>query len=409
MLVYVLNKHEEPLMPCNPARARHLLRDKKAEVVNLEPFTIQLLYGSSGHTQPITLGVDPGYKNIGLSAVTDKQELYRSEIEIRTDIPKLLEKRRMFRRTRRGRKTRYRKPRFLNRNQKGWVPPSVRHKLDTHIRLVNMIKNILPVTEVIVEVANFDIQKIKNPDIEGMEYQQGDQLGFWNIREYVLHRDNHTCRHCNGKSSDKILQVHHIESRKTGGDSPGNLLTLCKTCHQDHHKGRIELKIKRPRSFKSETFMSIIRWRLVNKIDAGHTYGYITKYNRINLGREKSHTNDAFVIAGGKENTKRSDVIYIQKQVRRNNRKLFKGYRGEIPNQCNREVFGFKLFDKVIFEGKKYFVWSRRKRGQFLLKDLSGDKTERIYKKLEKIQGQKSFLVETQFPINLKDEVLLEG
>lgn len=410
MLVYVLNNHNKPLMPCSPARARHLLKGRKAEVVNMEPFTIQLLYGSSGYIQPITLGVDPGYRNVGLSAVTDKQELYRSEVELRTDIPRLLEKRRMFRRARRKRKTRYRKPRFLNRSrQKGWLPPSVQHKLDTHVRLVNMVKNILPITDVIVEVANFDIQKIKNPGIEGEGYQQGDQLGFWNVREYVLYRDNHTCRHCNGKSGDKILQTHHIASRGIGGDSPDNLLTMCKTCHEDYHEGRIKLKIKRSRSFRAETFMSTIRWKLINEIESKQTYGYITKHNRIKIGLQNSHVNDAFVIAGGTEDMERSDVIYIQKQVRRNNRKLFKGYHSEIPNKCEREVFGFRLFDRVLFEGEKYFVWARRKTGQFRLKGLSGDKTERIYKKLKKIQGQFSFLIESRFTPVLKNGDFMEG
>src|SRR6266699_2908506 len=61
-------------------------------------------------------------------------------------------------------------------------------------------------------------------------YQQGPQLGFWNVREYVLFRDGHTCKWCLGKSGDKIFNVHHIESRKTGGDSPDNLITLCETC-----------------------------------------------------------------------------------------------------------------------------------------------------------------------------------
>ena len=152
-----------------------------------------------------------------------------------------------------------------------------------------------------------------------------------------------------------------------------------------------------------------IKWRLVNEINARHTYGYITKHNRIKIKMKKSHINDAFVIAGGMENTKRSGVIYIQKQVRRNNRKLFKGHHSEIPSKCKHEVFGFRLFDKVIFEGIKYFVWARRRSGSFLLKDLSGNETQRMYKKLKKIQGQKSFLVETRNLTVLKDGIPMEG
>ena len=408
MIVYVLNKHREPLMPCSPGKARRLLKSKKARVVNLEPFTIQLLYGSSGYKQPVTLGIDPGYKNVGISVVSDKRELYRSEVELRTDIPKLMEKRRMFRRSRRGRKTRYREPRFLNRGHPGWLAPSIRHKLDSCVRLVDRVRMILPISKVVVEVASFDIQKIKNPDIEGEMYQQGEMMGFWNVREYVLHRDDHRCRHCHGKSEDKILQVHHIHGKKHGATNrPEELLTVCKTCHDNHHKGLDVIVVKFVKRFKPETFMTTIRWKLVNILGAEHTYGYITKNNRIRYGLEKSHSNDAFVIAGGGKNTERLDVLYYQRQVRRNNRKLFKGNRSEIPNKCGREVFGFRLFDRVLFEGEKYFVWGRRKNGSFLLKNLSGDIVNRTYKKLRKIQGQSSFLTETQFFSVLKNGVLL--
>ena len=113
--------------------------------------------------------------------------------------------------------------------------------------MVDDVCKILPVTKIVVETASFDIQKIKNPEISGKEYQQGPQLDFWNVCEYVLFRDGHTCRCCKGKSKDRILNVHHIESRKTGGNSPDNLVTLCETCHKKYHKGEITLpkEIKR--------------------------------------------------------------------------------------------------------------------------------------------------------------------
>jgi hypothetical protein len=384
-------------MPCSPRKARHLLKKKKAEVIKLEPFTIKLTYGSSGYVQPIRLGMDPAYKTIGLSAISGKKEIYKSEIELRTDIPKLLEQKRMFRKNRRNRKTRYRKPRYLNRGRKeGWLSPSIQNKLDSHDRLVKNVKKILPVSEVITEIASFDVQRIRNPDIEGEEYQQGEQLGFWNTREYVLYRDNHTCRNCSGKSKDPVLQIHHIESRKTGSDSPDNLVTLCTICHKKYHSGEIELKLKRPKSFKAETLMSTIRWRLKNKLGSKHTYGYITKHYRIKYGLKKSHANDAFIIAGGTEGTIPLDCVIIQKQVRRNNRKLFRGKRSEINNKCPREMFGFRLFDKVIFEGRKYFIWARRQTGSFSLKNLTGNVQKRTYKKLKKIVGQVSFITEIQ-------------
>jgi len=255
-------------MPCSPKKARLLLKENKAKVVKREPFTIQLQYSTGETKQKINLGVDAGSDMIGLSATTKKVELYSGEVKLRNDIVNLLSTRRANRRTRRNR-LRYRKPRFLNRvksKHKGWLAPSIEHKINTHIRVIKDLYRISPISQIIVEVASFDIQKIKNLKIEGEEYQQGDQLGFWNVREYVLFRDGHKCKHCKGKSKDKILSVHHIESRKNGGDAPNNLITLCKTCHNKHHKDLIDLNFKRGIKFNHSTFMGIMRWSFYNRL-----------------------------------------------------------------------------------------------------------------------------------------------
>ena len=238
------------------------------------------------------------------------------------------EERRMYRSNRRNRK-RYRKERFDNRKcDKGWLAPSIQHKLDTHIRLVEFIKTILPISKIIVEVANFDIQKIKNPDISGTEYQEGERKGFSNTREYVLHRDRHKCQNPNCKNKDKnlILVVHHIEQRSDRTNNHhSNLITLCNRCHTPtNHKGFLKDWKPNLRPFKAETFMSIVRWRLVNQLDCEHTYGHLTKQKRFEHGIKKSHANDAFVIAGG--TTQIRSVQYQVKQVRRNNRSLEKFY-----------------------------------------------------------------------------------
>jgi hypothetical protein len=219
-------------MPCKPSKARKLLKQNKAKAVKIEPFTIQLQHGSSGYKQEITLGVDAGSKVVGLSATTTKKELFSAEVQLRNDIVDLLSTRRQNRRTRRNR-LRYRKPRFLNRvksKNKGWLAPSIANKILTHLRIVGNIHKVLPVSTIMVEVASFNIQKIKNPTITGTGYQKGDQLDFWNTREYVLFRDEHQCHGKKG-CKNKILNVHHIESRKTGGDSPNNLITLCEECY----------------------------------------------------------------------------------------------------------------------------------------------------------------------------------
>ena len=292
---------------------------------------------------------------------------------------KLNSKRRQYRRSRRSRKLWYRKPRFLNRvkyKRKGWLAPSLRHKLDSHLRIIEKIKKLLPISKIVVEVASFDIQKIKNPIIAGVGYQNGEQKGFWNVREYVLYRDNHSCQNCKGKSHDEVLEVHHIKSRQIYGDRPDNLITLCSTCHKKVSEGKLSLKIQPSNGFKAETFMTTIRWSLVNKLreignSVTHTYGHITKSRRIDLKLEKSHSNDAFVIANG-EGQKKMDCSYIIKQVRKQNRKLFKGIRSHIRNTAPRFIKGFQRFDKVLFKSEECFIFGRRSSGYFNLKGLDG-------------------------------------
>lgn len=251
-MVYVQDINGKPMMPTTRhGKVRRLLKDKKAVVVNLCPFTIKLMYVTSDYKQEIVLGVDAGTKHVGLSATTKSKELYSSEVILRNDIVDLLSTRRELRKARRNR-LRYRKPRFDNRvksKRLGWIAPSVKYKVDAHIRVVENVCSILPISRIVIEVAQFDTQKIKNPEISGKEYQEGDQLEFWNTREYVLARDGHKCQYCKGKSKDSILNVHHIESRKTGGDSPSNLITLCETCHKEYHKGVVKL----PKQFSFTT------------------------------------------------------------------------------------------------------------------------------------------------------------
>ncbi len=189
MFAYIVNRHGQPLMPCSPRKARLLLKAGKAKVIKMVPFTLQLRYGSSDYKQEVSLGIDAGTRHLGVSATTEKAVLFEAEVQARTDIQALLATRRQFRRARRSRKTRYRKSRFRNRRKpEGWLAPSVEHKVAVHLKTIRLIHQILPVSQTTIEAAQFDLQKLTNPEIEGKHYQEGPQLGFWNTREYVLWR-----------------------------------------------------------------------------------------------------------------------------------------------------------------------------------------------------------------------------
>lgn len=416
-MVYVLDINGHPLMPTERhGKVKHLLKNGKAKVVKRCPFTIQLLYKSLTYTQSIILGVDAGSKHIGLSATTNDKEFYASDVELRTDIVKLISKRRELRRSRRNRKTRYRQARFDNRKRKdGWLAPSISQKIKCHIKVVENVHKILPITNIVVETASFDIQKIKNPNIKDTEYQQGEQLDFWNVREYVLFRDEHICQCCKGKTKDKILNVHHIESRKTGGNAPNNLITLCVTCHKGYHNGTVRLPktIKRGIIFRDAAFMGIMRWAFYNKLrekykNVSMTYGYITKNTRIENKLPKKHYVDARCISGHPL-AKPSEMIYYQKKIRCHNRQLFKintlkgGTRKR--NQSERVIKGYILFDKVKYQGKEYFVFGRRISGFFDIRELNGNKVNKgsiNCKKLKLIERCSGYLIELR-----KETVLL--
>ncbi|MBP3804276.1 MAG: HNH endonuclease [Oribacterium sp.] len=408
-MVYVISKDRHPLMPTmRYGKVRRMLNSGLAKVINRYPFTIQLLYNATDYTQDVLLGVDAGSKNIGLSATTIKKVLFEAKVTLRNDIVELIATRREQRRTRRNRKTRYRKPRYDNRKRSNkWLAPSVRQKMESHINMVQKVHKILPVSRIKVETASFDIQKIKAPNIQGTDYQNGEQTGFWNTREYVLWRDGHVCQCCKGKSKDKILNVHHIESRKTGGDSPDNLVTLCEYCHKQYHMGKIKLPktIRRGMSFRDASFMGIMRWAVYDRLkglypDVSLTYGYITKNTRIRNNLPKDHHIDARCISGNP--TAESDgTVYIYKKVRCHNRQIHKCkiLKGNIRkrNQAPYKVHGFRLYDKVLYNNELYTIYGRRTSGFFDIRKPDGTKVNNgsiSCKKLKLVAMQHGYIVD---------------
>ena len=398
-MVYIQNALGQPLMPTKDHRkVRLLLSEGKAVVVKRSPFTIRLKVRTKQYIQPVTLGVDAGSKHVGVSACTEKEELFCAEMRPRNDVVKNLSSRREFRCARRNRKTRYRAPRFENRvhsKHKSWLAPSVEVKIHNHIQVIKMVTKILPISKIVVETAEFDLQRLKameegKPLPVGTDYQKGEMYDEYNVRQYVLHRDGYTCQCCGAHPTDKKpvkLHVHHKESRKVGGNAPNNLIILCVDCHDALHAGLIELpegKRKRGKSFRDATFMGIMRNTLLGRlgnefhVPVKNTWGYVTKYTRDKYGIQKTHTSDARCIAGAPLATPAGSVHLII-PVRRHNRQIHKAkiLKGGVrkKNQAPKYVYSFRLFDMVQLPTKETgFVFGRRSNGSFDVRHLTGKK-----------------------------------
>lgn len=352
-LVYVISKDGQPLMPCTYAKALRMLKKGAAKVIKRIPFTIQLNFSCENKVQEITLGIDTGYKNIGISAISEKKELLSVNITLRTDISEKLLEKKMYRRGRRN-KLWYREPRWNNRansRKEGRLMPSVLQKANTHISFIERVKKLLPISKIIIETGLFDMAKMKDSEIRNWEYQKGEQYGFENTKAYVLSRDNHKC-FFGDKCSDK-LHVHHIKFRSKGGsDNPNNLITLCEKHHKQVHAGMIVLDVKKHKELKSATIMNSIRVQLLNYFnDAIETFGYETKVKIRELGLDKTHSNDAFVIANGTIQKRSKSFEVIQK--RRNNRCLQLNRKGYKPS-IKKERFKIQPLDLFWVKGKQY-------------------------------------------------------
>ena len=383
---YVLDINSNPLMPMSSfKRVRKLLKNNKAKVVRREPFTIRLLYETKTNVvQSITLGVDTGSSKVGLAAITNNAVVYAAEVEIRNDISKKMDARRGHRRSRRIRKTRYRKPRWLNRknsNRKDRFSPTMMSKYQAHIREIEFIKSILPISKLVLETGTFDPHLMKNPvlateKVKHWGYQKGKLYGFENAKAYVLTRDNYTCQCC--KTKKGTLHVHHIIYRSNGGsDDIDNLITLCEDCHKKLHEGELkeyESKLvgKRKGTLKHATQMNSIRVQLLKHYpNAIETFGYITKANRQTLGLDKDHYLDSCVIASSGQEFNIESKIYYKKVVGNGTRVLAK-FR-KVPVQLDRgKIRGFRRYDKVKYKNREYFIYARSKTGNFCVIDIFG-------------------------------------
>jgi len=332
MLVHVLNKHGKPLMPCEPRKARILLTEGKAKPVKGKTgyFTIQLLYGSSGYKQDIVIGIDTGAKRVPVAAVGNGKVYYAKEKILRTDVKKQLSDRVSYRRTRRSRKTRYRKPRFLNRTKtkcarcginnvpKRWkevkrkngksrkrvcdgraqlcrqcqgkkgthkrphiLAPSVKNRAESILNDIHRLSQSLPISKIVVEIASFDTQKMADAMIKGVEYQHGTLFGY-EVKQYLLTVHKHKCACCGGLSEDNVLQVEHIYPQTKGGtDKVSNLTISCRVCNEA--KGSLTLGQweRMLRAFPSEInekrLKNIPAIRKQSKLKKGFQYSALTQ------------------------------------------------------------------------------------------------------------------------------------
>lgn len=240
--VFVLDKNGKPLMPCHSARARKLMKQGRAKPVRRQPFTIKLFDRTEEESelQDISFKLDPGSKITGMALVVHgckyNKLAWAANLHHRSySIKKRLQDRAMYRKNRRNRKTRNRKPCYMNRSKpKGWLPPSLQSRVDNIETWVGRILRWTPASFIVVETVKFDTHSLsEGRKLYGKEYQQGTLEG-WNIREYLLHRHDHTCVYCEGLSNDPVLEIEHVQPRSRGGTNRvSNLVIACKTCNQN--------------------------------------------------------------------------------------------------------------------------------------------------------------------------------
>lgn len=361
--VYVLSKSGNPLMPTNPARARHLLKAGEARVVRITPFTIQLTIETTEVVQPVYAGQDPGLTQ-GVAVVREDGEvLFRAEVKCRSDISEKLAERRNYRRSRRYRKTKYRQPRFLNRRKpEGWVAPSIRQLKHEHDKLRRLVENILPISGWAIELNKFDFQKMEDPSIQGVQYQNGPQKGYFDVREYVLERDGYACVLCGSNVNRKLYHFRGKSSR------PKNLITLCGECHKKAVEKEIPLEALLE-SYRWAARVNIMRalWMLSEQITFVTAEQVAASRDAINM--DKTHTNDALAAVHAAYGIKPQlgyNCVLRGRYVRRKNRQLHRANpgRGGVRQTANANRY---LVNKAGLRIQKYdLVEYRNKAGKII-------------------------------------------
>lgn len=371
VVAYVLSKDGRPLMPMHShGRVRRLRKEGKAIVKSRVPFVIQLTYDlPDEHVQPVIVGIDPGRTNIGVCAIDEKgNPLYSAAVETRNkEIPTLMSERAAHRRASRSgeRKRRQRRAkanntcfadsetkqrvlpqceepitvhyikntesRFCNRKRpEGWLAPTANQLLKTHLNAINLVKKILPVTDVVLEINKFDFVRMENPNVENWEYQKGKLWGYNSVEAAVSERQNGHCLFCN----KPIEHYHHVEPKHIGGsESVDNRSGLCEKHHKLVHtdaEWEAKLRNKQQGVLKRYHALSVLNQimpdlvtELANKEESFFvTTGYDTHMIRNAFDLPKLHYVDAWCIAVSAADTSEAPEFkpYTIKQFRRQNR-----------------------------------------------------------------------------------------
>ena len=403
--VFVLDKKKQPLMPCHPARVRELLRKGKAVVHKLYPFTIRLKSTEDGNTEPLRLKIDPGSKTTGLAIIreTDGYIVWAANLHHKQFIVKnkdgnvvtVMHKRAGLRRNRRSRKTRYRIARFANRKRpKGWLPPTIRAKANCVINWVTKLSKLCPINAISVETVRFDTQKLQNPEITGVEYQQGELLSY-EIREYLLTKYGHICQYCKGKRKDPVLEIDHIIPKSRGGSNRVSNLTLaCHTCNQEKDNqtaeeyGHPEVQSNAKKPLKDAAAVNSTRWYIWRRLKEFKMpleigTGGRTKYNRIKQDLPKTHYLDAACVGGSTPVLLNTYIKPLEiRAVGRGNRQMARVDKYGFPKghrTRHKLHFGYQTGDIVkadVLKGKyigQYTgVVAARATGYFDIKDFRG-------------------------------------
>ncbi|MEM1391796.1 MAG: RNA-guided endonuclease IscB [Cyanobacteria bacterium P01_H01_bin.150] len=318
--VFLIDTNKQRLNPVTPKQARRLLEKGKAAVYRMYPFTLILKTAIDDPTiKPLTLKIDPGSKFTGIALLEGENVIWCAELEHRgNQIKDVLLSRRQLRSSRRNRKTWYRKPRFDNRKRNdNWLPPSLEHRILTTETWVKRLMRYAPITELWIEKVKFDMALMQNPEISGVEYQQGELFGY-QVREYLLDKWGRECTYCGKK--DTPLQIEHIHPKSKGGSNRvSNLCLSCKKCNQKKGNKPVEdflnkkpdllkkIKLQAKKPLKDAAAVNAIRNKLVqvlsNLLPTKTATGAQTKYNRTRLNLPKKHWIDAACV-GDVDNVK---------------------------------------------------------------------------------------------------------